>query len=220
MARPLLLGHRGARKYAPENTLPALQLAIDHGCDGFEFDVRITSDAKTVICHDPRYYGLEVSRSTYTQLEAKCPEDAHIPTLEQVLKEFAASAFLDIELKVSGTESETLELLRQHPPQKGCVVSSFVPEVIEELARLQASMSLGLICETSQQFSRWRDLPIAAVMLRHNITEAAVVDHLHEAGKQVFVWTVNRAPEMRKFAAMGVDGIISDDTKLLVETLG
>jgi glycerophosphoryl diester phosphodiesterase len=152
-------------------------------------------------------------------LEAQCPEDAHLATLEQVLKEFAGPAFLNVELKVSGTEADALDLLSRYPPQKGCVVSSFLPEVIEELARLQATMSLGLICETSKQFARWRDLPIAAVMLRHNMTEAAVVDHLHQAEKQVFVWTVNRAPEMRKFAEMAVDGIISDDTKLLVETL-
>ncbi len=40
--KPLLLGHRGAKSYAPENTIEAFELALQHGCDGFEFDVRLT----------------------------------------------------------------------------------------------------------------------------------------------------------------------------------
>jgi glycerophosphoryl diester phosphodiesterase len=50
---PLLLGHRGARHYAPENTLDAFDLALAHGCDGFEFDVRMSADHHPIIVHDP-----------------------------------------------------------------------------------------------------------------------------------------------------------------------
>jgi glycerophosphoryl diester phosphodiesterase len=61
-------------------------------------------------------------------------------------------------------------------------------------------------------------LPIAAVMLNRGLMFPSLVDELHVGGKQVFVWTVNRAREMAKFADHGVDGIISDDTKLLAST--
>jgi glycerophosphoryl diester phosphodiesterase len=47
-----------------------------------------------------------------------------------------------------------------------------------------------------------------------------LVQEWHAAEKQVFVWTVNRESEMRRLAMWGVDGIISDDTELLVKTLG
>jgi glycerophosphoryl diester phosphodiesterase len=208
MARPLLLGHRGARKYAPENTLAALQLALDQGCDGFEFDVRMSADMHAVICHDPKFLRKIISQTRRSELD--------VPTLEGVLERFAASAYLNIELKVTGTESCTAELLRLHAV-KG-VVSSFLPEVVEKLAALKASVPLGLICESRRQLERWRDLPVQAVMVSRKLMSAELVSKLHEAGKQAFVWTVNSAREMTKFAGWGVDGLISDDTKLLVKT--
>ena len=56
MSRPLLLGHRGARglKSIPENTLAAFDRALADGCDGFEFDVRLTADGQAVVHHDPK----------------------------------------------------------------------------------------------------------------------------------------------------------------------
>jgi glycerophosphoryl diester phosphodiesterase len=55
-------------------------------------------------------------------------------------------------------------------------------------------------------------------MLNRGLVSADRVAELHAAGKQVFVWTVNSSREMTKFAVWGVDGIISDDTKLLAST--
>ena len=205
---PLLLGQRGARKYAPENTVQALQLALDHGCDGFEFDVRMTADMHAVICHDPKYLRKVISESKRSELD--------VPALEEVITRFADRAFVNIELKVSGTESCTAELLRLH--QVRGIVSSFLPEVIEKLAALKAGIRLGLICESSRQLSRWKDLPIQAVMINRGLLSEKLVVELHSAGKQVFVWTVNNAREMKKFAAWGIDGLISDDTKLLAAT--
>jgi len=209
MARPLLLGHRGARKYAPENTLPALQLALDHGCDGFEFDVRMTADMHAVICHDPKYLRKVIAESKRSDLD--------VPALEEVITRFADKAFLNIELKVSGTESCTAELLRLHPFRG--IVSSFLPEVIEKFASYRTDVPLGLICESNRQLARWKDLPIQAVMANRGLISEKLVTELHAAGKQVFVWTVNKASEMTRFEDWGVDGLISDDTKLLAATL-
>jgi glycerophosphoryl diester phosphodiesterase len=210
MARPLLLGHRGARKYAPENTLAALELALEHGCDGFEFDVRMTADMHAVICHDPKFLCKIISESKRSELD--------VPALEEVVTRFASRAFLNIELKVSGTESCTAEMLRLHPFRG--VVSSFLPEVIDKMAALKAEVALGLICDSTRQLAPWQDLPIQAVMANRGLVSQKLIAELHSAGKQVFVWTVNNAREMKKFAEWGVDGIISDDTKLLVETVG
>lgn len=211
MARPLLLGHRGTRKYALENTIPAMQLALDHGCDGFEFDVRLTTNQQAVVCHDPRFRRRVVFRSLQS--------DLNVPVLEDVLQEFAGRAYLNIELKVAGAEACTMNLLRRYPPQRGCIVSSFLPVVVEELAKQSVSVPLGLICDSRRQLARWKFLPIQAVMLSRKLVSLSLTDELHAAGKQVFVWTVNGVREMKKFADWGVDGIISDDTKLLSAAL-
>jgi len=231
--RPLLLAHRGARLYAPENTIAAFEFALAHGCDGFECDVRLTVDGEAVICHDPKLHGLEVSRSSYRELverslrnqggDGGILEMAHalvLPTLETVLKTFAASAFLNLELKVRGLENLAIDLLSKYPPQRGCVVSSFLPETLEWLHELGASFDLALICETKSQFSVWSKLPVKALMMHYKLVDGDRLRELREAGKQVFVWTVNTEEGMRYLASIGVDAIISDDTVLLARTLG
>lgn len=209
---PLLLGHRGARYYAPENTIAAFDLALQHGCDGFEFDVRCTADAQAVICHDPKLAGRTIAQSRRTDFPAPC--------LADVLRDFAPRAFLDIELKVAGLEETTAELLRAYPPARGFFVSSFLPEVIERLHRIDEHLPLGLICDSPRQLAGWTSVPGSALFLQRGLVTASLIDALHQAGKQVFVWSVNREREMRQFAELGVEGIVSDDTKLLARTLG
>src|ERR1700680_1237117 len=98
-SRPLLLGHRGARaqKSIPENTIEAFDFALACGCDGFEFDVRLSADGRAVVCHDATVRGLEVAQRSVKQLA--------LPDLCEVLQRYQTSAFLDIELKVAGMEA-------------------------------------------------------------------------------------------------------------------
>ncbi len=212
-SKALLLGHRGARNYAPENTLRAFELALEHGCDGFEFDIRLTADRRCVVGHGPRLGGRNIEKSSYGQLAPGTP------CLPDVLQQFAARAFLDIELKVGGMELEVAAMLRRYPPARGCFVSSFLPHVVERLHAADKSLALGLICDSERQLTAWPVLPIQALFLESKLAITRVLQPLRTANKKVFVWTVNREPEMRKFAGLGVDGIISDDTRLLAETL-
>lgn len=209
----LLLGHRGARHYAPENTLRAFEVAVEHGCDGFEFDVRLTADGRCIICHDPRLAGRNIEKSRYDQLASGTP------CLNEVLEKFSDRAFLDIELKVSGMESDVAGMLREHPPRRGYYVSSFLPQVIERLFTLDQSVPLGLICKSQRQLAGWTSLPIQALFLERGLVTPGIVEALHAAGKQVVVWTVDREREMRQFAELAVDGIISGDTKMLAQML-
>jgi len=215
MRHPLLLGHRGARAVTsiPENSFPSFDLVLEHGCHGFEFDVRLTSDGRPVICHDPRYKGLEIS-----QAKGECFEE--LPLFENLLARYKSRAFLDIELKVPGLEEATLAALQQHRPERGFVVSSFLPRVLRELNTRDAATPLGFLCDRHEQLAGWRQLPITHVIPHHGLTSRELVDEVHRTGKQVFVWTVNRAEDMVRLAKWGVDAIISDDTELLVRTLG
>jgi glycerophosphoryl diester phosphodiesterase len=232
MARPLLLGHRGARKYAPENTMAAFEQALADGCDGFEFDVRLTADRQAVVVHDPKFCGVPVASVPYDRLcEAGSRKNEEISRLEDVLK-LGERAFLNVELKVAGAEEAVIELLKSHPARRGLVVSSFLPEVLVRLHELEAEFELGLICENRRQLARWKDLPVSAVMAERGLVDQRLTDEIRKTPLKpkeglkgapelkIFVWTVNSAREMRKFVERGVDGIISDDTKLLARTVG
>jgi glycerophosphoryl diester phosphodiesterase len=206
--KPLLLGHRGARAFRqiPENTLASFELCLEHGCDGFEFDVRRSADGQAVICHDATVGGMEIANTASKTLP--------LPTLEDVLRQLAHRAFLDIELKVAGLEGQTVGALRQHPPQKGYVVSSFLPEVLTAIHDLDSAIPLGFLCETRDQLRGWRETPAEWVIPQFALMDRQLVELVQAAGKKIMVWTVNRAERMREFAAWGVDAIISDETEL------
>ena len=213
MTQPILLGHRGARasRHIPENTLASFELCLQHGCDGFEFDVRLSADGQAVICHDASIAGMKIA----TTASGRLP----LPTLEDVLKQFAGRALLDIELKVAGLEAQTLAELRKHPPQNGYVVSSFLPEVLATIHDLDPAIPLGFLCEKKSQLRGWPDRATEWVIPQCDLVDRELVEGVHGAARKVMVWTVNRAERMRDFATWGVDAIISDETELLVRTV-
>ncbi|HWZ44997.1 MAG TPA: glycerophosphodiester phosphodiesterase [Candidatus Saccharimonadales bacterium] len=215
----LLLAHRGARRYAAENTLPAFDLALHQGADGFEFDLRLTGDQKTIVCHDPKLNRLSIRRHTLKELQAGCAPVAVAPTLEDVLRRYARTAFLNIELKVKGLEHAIQGALRVSPPERGYFISSFLPGVVRELHALDASLKLGTISDSQWQLRRWESLPALYVVPNYRLLSRKLVEEVHTAGKLVCTWTLNEPKEMRRAAELGVDGIISDDPKLLRETL-
>lgn len=204
--RPLLLGHRGASKYAPENTIAAFELALKHGCDGFEFDVRYTHDLSAVICHNPFYRRRRIDKHPLAKFNLPCADD--------VIVSFAGRAYLDIELKVPGQVQPILDVLHAADHDR-FVISSFLPDVLEAVHASARQIPLGLICENPRQLRRWHSLPVRLVMTHRKLATKSLVNDLHSAGKQIFVWTVNRRKEMLRLAELGVDGLISDDTLLL-----
>jgi glycerophosphoryl diester phosphodiesterase len=210
---PLLLGHRGVRrqKSTPENTAAAFDLALEAGCDGVEFDVRLSSDGHAVLCHDARIRGVDIAQTSAEQLR--------LPLLADILRRYQNSAFLDIELKVPGLEAITLDLLRKHPPARGYVVSSFLPDVLKTIRELNAATPLGLICESEPQLGLWSSLLVQYVIPHHKLMRRRLIAELQKNGRKVIVWTVNSITDMKKFATWGADGLVSDKPEVLVRTL-
>jgi glycerophosphoryl diester phosphodiesterase len=210
--RPLLLGHRGARavQSIPENTFASFDRALADGCDGFEFDVRLTADGQAVVCHDPNVGPIEIARAAAHQLP-------NLPRLNEVLERYQKTAFLDIELKAPGMEQIIAELLQAHPPSRGFLLSSFLPEVLRTLHGVDSFIPLGLICETKSQLQLWQKLPLEYVVPHYKLVSEDLIRELRKAGKKILVWTVNHPDLIQRFVNWSVQGIISDDTELLAE---
>lgn len=216
----LVLGHRGARCYAPENTLAAFDLALEHGADGFEFDVRLTRSRQLVICHDPRFKRLSVRRSTLKQLQAKCVQREYSPpALREVLERYVDHAFLNLEVKVRGIEKLVYRTFSALRPRRGYFISSFHPGVVREFHHVDDSLILGTLSQTRWQLRRWEALPARYVVPNYRLLSRQLVEEIHAAKRLVVTWTVNDSRKMLRMADLGVDGIISDDTRLLVKTL-
>ncbi len=225
--KPLLLGHRGARLAAPENTLPAFELALEQGCDGFEFDVRLTRDEQPVICHDAMLARRSVRRSTYVELcdrlarkRPPTPQKTLLPSLDDVLARFGNRAWLDIELKVAGLEREVLDAIRRYGLHRNFCVSSFRLRVIDELRTRDPDLPLGFLTDKRWRIGKWERYDVQVVIPHYRLVSATLIDEVHAAGKMLMTWTVNSPRRMKRFAELGVDAIISDDTELLKRTLG
>lgn len=225
MKPPVLLGHRGIRAAGCdplssdlpiENSLAAFEFALTQGCDGFEFDVRHTRDRRNVLWHDPDCRGKEVAASESQELSN--PDGTPLVMLEDVLVSFGHRAFLDVELKVPGREESVVAALRANPPQQGLIVSSFLPQVLKRLHDLDGRLPLGFIFDRRASLEVWRELPVQVVLPRHDFISKSLIEEAHHCGLQVMAWTVNDARQMLKFAEWGIDGLISDDPRLLYQT--
>ncbi len=165
--------------------------------------------------HGNSRYGSKVSTATG---RTAAVASAGPVCVEDVLERYAATAFLDMELKDFGLDGMVHAALCQRPPQRGYVVSSFLPQVIRALRMRDPSMPLGWICNQRRQLERWPMLPIEFVIPHRSLVSRRLVEELHAAGKRVFVWTVNSRRAMVQLAEWEVDAIISDDTELLGRT--
>jgi len=221
MRVPLLLGHRGCRlpKFH-ENTISAFAHAIDSGCDGFEFDIRSTSDEYAVCLHDPSIGDKVIAECTYDDF---CKDSfksgkSEIATLNQVVEKFGNSAFLNIELKVRGLEEQVLEIVKELS-QDRFVISSFQSEIICRIRELDPEVPVGFIFGTVDGLRSWPILPGPYVIPNCDLVTPALVDSVHAGNRKLVAWTVNRPAEMKRLADWGVDGLISDNPALLCKTL-
>jgi glycerophosphoryl diester phosphodiesterase len=141
------VGHRGASALAPENTIPALELAVELGCDMLEFDVLDLADGTLVLAHsnDLREvsHGRARGRVRGLALEALRQVAPALPTLEDALA-FCADRLPDVglqlDLKRRGIEEGVVEALRRHGVLDRAWVSGFDALALRRVAELEPSL--------------------------------------------------------------------------------
>jgi len=218
----LRIGHRGARAYAPENTITSFKKALEIGVDAVELDVRKTKDNQIVVIHDEDVKrttngkGL-VSELTLREIKDLSAEGGEkIPTLDEALDFLDKKVKVFIELKETGIEEQVLQIVHKKGVEKNAVIVSFLEEALKKVRELNGSIETGLI------YARHKNPIKAALELKANyllalyrFTHSANVEKAHENGLKVVVWTINTPEEVKQYAKKGVDGIASDKPDLL-----
>ncbi len=222
-----VVAHRGGAGLAPENTITAFAKAEEMGADAIELDVRISSDGRIVVIHDPdlyRVYGDRrfVSQMTYEEISAvKLPGGESTPELENVLRDFKIDFF--VEIKTPSTVPKIIELFRKQPSYvKRCKVISFFHESLQILKGELTSVKTGAL------LSGFPVDPVSVVKacsadflsLDHSGVHFSYVSLCHSAGVPVNVWTVNSPGDISKMISMNVDSITSDRPDLVLKALG
>lgn len=217
-----LVAHRGAKRERPENTLAAFARALELGADALELDVHATRDGVVVVHHDPTVAGdaaLPIAECSACQLDRLRVGGEPIPTLASVLALAAGRATVYVEIKGSGIERHVVDVVRAS--RATCAIHSFDHAAIGRVRTLAPEIPRGLLFEHAG-----RDM--LGALAEHDardlwphltLVDGPLVDAVHRAGKRVVVWTVNRAEDATRLAALGVDALCGDDVPLLREAL-
>jgi glycerophosphoryl diester phosphodiesterase len=239
-----VIAHRGASGSAPENTLAAFELALRHGADAFELDVRLTGDGVPVLLHDPTldrttHHSGPLSATSLAQLSeidagARFSPDGQtypfrgrgvrVPTLRQVLQKFPQVPIL-LDLKEVAVESAVRQVLLEENAAERCVLAS------EHMAALRlfreppfASAAAGREIATLLRAALLRLRPgavsykLLSVPMRYRgfrIPSRAFVGAARRLGCPVHVWTVNDAALAQQLWSVGVAGIVTNFPALI-----
>jgi glycerophosphoryl diester phosphodiesterase len=230
-ARPLRVGHKGAAKIEPGNTLASFDAALRHGVDMIELDVlseRTDGTGRLLVAHD------------YEDVHERSPL-----SFEQALEHLAGERFagvgFDIDVKLPGYEPRVVQALGERGLHERSLLSSMFGESLARLRALEPSLRLGWSVPrvkrdyTTDMLTAIPALAILtgyramlparalkglrarrfdAVMAHWRVVTAALVRAVHEGGGELYVWTVDDAARIAKLSALGVDAIITNDPRL------
>lgn len=238
---PLIIAHRGHSAAFPENTLAAFDAAIHAGAAMLEFDVTLSLDRKPVVIHDDtvdRVTDGEGPVAGHTLAGLKrldagfwfSPrfQGERIPSLGEVLERVGRRACLNIEIKSSAyeihqpddaVEQQVVSLVRRYGLSDSVLISSFEHRLLERIRRMERPPAVAVLTETalSDPILRLLDrLDAFSWNAPANVLDPDQVARVHAQGRRVLAFTVNQPDLFQRLIAMGVDGVFSDDSGLLV----
>jgi glycerophosphoryl diester phosphodiesterase len=237
---PLLIGHRGYPVLCPENTLASFRGAMEAGCDMIELDVTLTKDRKVVVIHDDTLDRTtngkgpilgqtfeEIKRLDAGSWFAQRFSAERIPELSEVMELTAGQCMLNIEIKESAFEADypadaiehqVVKLVKTSGAMDRVIVSSFDKRILERIAAMNAPPAIAYISDHGAD-KRVLEMLLAMKAFswhpRFKVLTRDQVDMLHAAGLKVFPWTINTRAEAEKLLALGVDGLICNELRVM-----
>lgn len=204
----LRLAHRGDWRNAPENSIAALQAAVAvPGCDGVEFDVRLSSDGVPVLLHDESLARVQGRRVRVDQLRATELETMGVPALADALGAIPHRAHINVDLK--GTHDRAVvEILAagRGPGLVRGVISSFQADTLERVGALAPSWprwlnSWDLSPKTVQKAAA---LECQAIAVDYHVIDERSFAAVRSADLELAAWTVRRRSTFGRLERLGV----------------
>lgn len=241
----IVIAHRGASAYAPENTHSAFRLAIEMKAEMIELDVSLSKDGVPVVIHDEsvdRTTNASGLVSDFTLKELKLLETGAwfnekfsgepFPTLAEVLAYTKDNIAVNIEIKTEavtnnvsgGIIEKVLKIVKEAGVQKQVIFSSFDYRVMEHLEQLNPEMPKAILYEKNQS----GDMLPSELVLKYRVdafncshrqlSEEWVKD-LKSNNIPFFIYTVNDESLIKKIILKGAKGIFSDKPDVLKQVV-
>ncbi len=242
LPQPVVFAHRGASAWAPENTLAAFRLAVEHGAPAIELDVKLTADRQVVVLHDQTVdrttngHG-DLSQFTLADLRkldagsffSAQYQGEKIPTLVEVFEAVGEQVYINIELTNYASTRDDLPdlvagLVRKYAMQDRVIFSSFYARDLARVSRLLPQTPVGLLALEGPAgrlarglVGRWVSPAIIHPYFQ-DVNERFMhrQKYLH---RRVHVWTVDDPQEMLRLVSLGVQGIFTNDPRLALRIL-
>jgi len=230
----VVIAHRGAAAYAPENTLASVERALLQGADFVEIDVQETADGEIAVVHDSDF--MKVARVPLKVWDATWEElqeidigawfgpgfaGERVPHLRDVLARARGRGRVTIELKYYGhderLEQRVVDLVEQMHAADDVIVMSLDYGAVEKMRALRPDWTLGLL--TTKAVGDLTRLDADFLAVHVGLATRGFVRRAHASGKKVYVWTVNDPVRMFQLLNLGVDGIITDRPDVAREVL-
>ncbi|MEO1108581.1 MAG: glycerophosphodiester phosphodiesterase [Pseudomonadota bacterium] len=232
--RAEVIGHRGAAALRPENTMSSVLKAIEDGADWVEIDVQETADNQVIVAHDSDFMKLaqvdlkvwDATMEDVAEIDIGSwfgPEyaDQRTPTLREVLEAAKGKAKVIIELKYYGhdidLENRVVALVEEFGMQDQIATMSLKYPAVQKMKSLRPDWRAGVLAATAVGDLSGLEGDFVAVNAAS--VSPGLIRSVHDAGKDIYVWTVNDPLQMSAMASMGVDGLITDRPAMAREVL-
>lgn len=241
-----ILAHRGANKYAPQNTIPAFKKALEFDIDGFENDVHLTADGKIVVCHnhtvdDTSNGNGYISEMTFDELRkldfgsyfSDEFKGTQIPLLSEFFDLCKGLSVINVEIKTPAKPNslvkDTVDLARKYGFDNTLLISCFTPAILKECRDYAPDIRTALLYDSnSGDYPEISKNPVAfcqklgcsAVHPHYSEVDEEYIKAFHAAGMAVNPWTVDDETVMKNLVSWGVDCIITNVPDKAVEILG
>lgn len=213
---PIAFAHRGARADAPENTLPAFQLALDKGATGLESDVWLSADGIPVLDHDGLTGRRRKQRIADVMRQDLAP---HVPSLTELIEQCGTGYHLSLDLKDPAAAAPVLDCIGRTDPELLARTWLCHPDVellasirrLDARVRLVNSTRLDRLGENAERrAARLAGLGIDGINLRKDEWNGGMVALFHRFERTAFAWDTQFEHELRPILRMGVDAVYSD----------
>ncbi len=220
----MIMGHRGAAALEPENTLLSIERAMEIGVDAVEIDVRLSEDKEIVVIHDStvdRTTNGTGPVSSYALKEIKkldAGKGERIPTLDEVVDLIGNKVRLVIELKEEGTERKVVKLIKRNNLYDNVYVISFWHSLVKAVKKMDSRIKTGVLlvgCPVDACIATRASAN--ALVMKYTFVNRKFVQIAHKEGLKVFIWNIDDQQLLKAYDDMRVDGIGSNDPRVLVE---
>ncbi|MBN2400950.1 MAG: glycerophosphodiester phosphodiesterase [Spirochaetes bacterium] len=222
----LIIGHRGASGYEPENTLLSFRKALDQNADMIEMDIFKCKTGELVVIHDSTVDRTtngkgKIQDLTFNELRAlDAGKGEKIPALDEVLNMLNGKVKINLELKGEDTAQPVCDLIREHVNERrwkynDFYISSFNHRLLQKFISFIPKNAAINICPLIYGIpidlaELKTTLNAYSINISADFNDPDIIEEAHTHGMKVFVYVVNTAEEALKLQSLGIDGVFTD----------